>query len=194
MTEKKIQIERTNWMKFLIRIKGISALIQNHFPEHRKMDILKTQVKGKSTVRKKRNIKKEYEDALYPKVNGNWVHPGIAIKNAVIAVAKTYAPQIDKKQVTGAFFIPEWIPIFGDAPAPRNDRVMLGGRILYIAVRAEFVNWNSEFEIEFSESGILTLDQIVNLIDLAGHVIGIGQYRPERKGIFGRFEVVTDKK
>lgn len=190
----QIVIERTKRSKVPVRIQGVSTLIQNHFPEWRKKEILKEQTDGKSTKGKKlRDPEQEYADALYPKVNGNFVHPGIAIKNAVIAAAKTYVPKVDKKQATGAFYVPEWIPILGDSPKMRIDRTMLKGSILNIAIRAEFLNWHSEFDIEYDERGILTIEQIINLIDIAGYSIGIGQHRPERKGIYGRFEVVTQE-
>lgn len=190
----QIIIERTKRSKVPVRIQGVSTLIQNHFPEWRKMEILKEQTDGKSTKGKKlRDPEQEYADALYPKVNGNFVHPGIAIKRAVVGAAKTYVPKIDKKQANGAFYVPEWIPIFGDGPEITIDRTMLKGSILNIAIRAKFVRWNSEFEIEYDERGILTIDQIINLIDIAGYSIGIGQHRPERGGIFGRFEVVTQE-
>ena len=42
--------------------------------------------------------------------------------------------------------------------------------------------------VEFDPE-LLTEKHIVELVDIAGHTVGIGNFRPEKGGRFGRFEV-----
>ena len=62
-----------------------------------------------------------------------------------------------------------------------------GGRIL--EHRPLFNDWQTSFEIE-AYAGIDD-NLIRNLVDAAGLRIGLGDMRPEKKGPFGRFKVVS---
>jgi hypothetical protein len=46
-----------------------------------------------------------------------------------------------------------------------------------------------DLTIEYNESGSMTLEQIINCINAGGYSTGIGEWRPEKDGIFGRFHV-----
>lgn len=65
-----------------------------------------------------------------------------------------------------------------------------GGRIL--RHRARFNDWALEFDVNLDESmiGVKTFRDIV---DDAGSKIGLGDFRPDCKGPFGKFKVVTWK-
>lgn len=54
--------------------------------------------------------------------------------------------------------------------------------------RPVFHEWACEFELVYDESVIDKAD-IIRLLDTAGTMIGIGDFRPEKGGDFGRFEV-----
>lgn len=55
-----------------------------------------------------------------------------------------------------------------------------------ICYRPKFINWNATFTLSYDES---TLDEsnLKQSIDNAGKFIGIGGFRPEKGGVFGRF-------
>ena len=46
-----------------------------------------------------------------------------------------------------------------------------------------------DFTLEYNASGNLTLEQILNVINAGGMTVGIGEWRPEKDGDFGRFHV-----
>lgn len=63
-----------------------------------------------------------------------------------------------------------------------------GGRIL--AHRPKFHNWELVFTLDLDED-IMAVTLLRDVIDAAGKRIGLGDFRPDRKGPFGKF-VVTN--
>lgn len=54
--------------------------------------------------------------------------------------------------------------------------------------RPKILNWKMSFEIELNER-LLSEEILHELFDYAGSVIGIGEFRPEKNGPFGKFKV-----
>ena len=71
----------------------------------------------------------------------------------------------------------------------REDMVVIGNGISTIRHRAAFVDWSAILDIQFN-SGIFNKEQIANLFNTAGFGVGVGEWRPERNGVSGRFVVV----
>ena len=53
-------------------------------------------------------------------------------------------------------------------------------------IRAECVNWSAKVIIKYNAE-VMAQDKILKLISTAGFGVGIGAWRPECKGQFGRF-------
>lgn len=58
--------------------------------------------------------------------------------------------------------------------------------------RPQFDKWNVEFEITFDEEAI-EVSVMKELFDIAGRVVGVGDWRPAKKGRFGKFQVTSWK-
>ena len=58
-----------------------------------------------------------------------------------------------------------------------------------IRFRGEFNEWEALIPIRYN-AGVLTAEQIVNLFQLGGFAVGIGEWRPEKGGVHGMYEVV----
>src|SRR5436190_6532307 len=74
-----------------------------------------------------------------------------------------------------------------EAPPPRmrSDPVRIdGGRVSSIAYRPEVWPWTMDVTIVFNTT-MLSQAQLLNLVQLAGFAIGIGDWRPEKGGTFG---------
>ena len=67
-----------------------------------------------------------------------------------------------------------------------------GGTVSVISYRPRFDEWSVEFTLSI-DTEIFTKEIARQLLDMAGKRQGIGCYRPNRKGPFGRF-VVTEWK
>jgi len=53
-----------------------------------------------------------------------------------------------------------------------------------------FEEWSIRIPLQVDE-GNLSLQNVIDLITRAGFSVGIGEWRPEKGGEFGRFEVDT---
>ena len=83
----------------------------------------------------------------------------------------------------------------GSVPRMREDMVRVGGisKTADIRHRAQFDNWYMDLNVSYNANGPITLEQIVNLINLGGFTCGIGEWRPEKDGSFGTYRVVDVK-
>ena len=92
----------------------------------------------------------------------------------------------------GAFHVlGDLLEIKGSKPKMREDIVRLNSGpkpVADIRYRAEFEKWSVEIPVRFNQSAI-TPEIITNLFNIAGFSVGIGEWRPEKNGAFGMFEV-----
>jgi len=70
----------------------------------------------------------------------------------------------------------------------REDMVRVGMGTADIRYRAEYRDWSALLRIEFVPS-IIDLESVVALVD-AGGTNGVGEWRPEKSGSYGTYEVV----
>ena len=62
-------------------------------------------------------------------------------------------------------------------------------RARIMRTRAKFDDWSIEFEVDRDED-LVDNDQLAMWLQIAGRRIGVGDWRPQRSGHYGRFEVV----
>lgn len=70
----------------------------------------------------------------------------------------------------------------------RQDMVTVGMGSADIRFRGQVEDWEAEFLIEFDEN-IFSVEQILNLLQRAGFSQGLGEWRPEKNGDNGTFEL-----
>lgn len=122
--------------------------------------------------------------------------PVNAIKQSAISGAYRCGAVKDKVSCKGAFFIDGIIVaenqlavIEGPAPVMREDMVRIGQGVADIRYRGEFREWKMRLSITYNKHGLYTLDQIINMINMGGYTVGIGEWRPEKDGQYGMFHV-----
>lgn len=78
-----------------------------------------------------------------------------------------------------------------EPPELREDPVKIGGisKVSDLRYRPIFKNWKIRLIVSLIETGAFTMDSIINAINLGGIMGGIGEWRMERDGDFGRFHV-----
>ena len=208
---KPIEVVSTN-----IRIVGTSPLIVHAWSHKAKQEMLDKQM-GKTKTAKK-SAKDPFEDFIEsaywisgkpeeatPEAfdaavqNGaRWGFPVTAIKQAAASASSRNDIGIPMTKIRGAFFI-QGIgtdmlgEIKGSTPKMREDMVRVGGmtKTADIRYRAEFDDWYMDLPIQYNANGALSLEQIINLINLGGFTCGIGEWRPEKDGFYGMFKVAT---
>ena len=96
---------------------------------------------------------------------------------------------ITKVQARQAFHIDgEYAVIEGSEPRMREDMVRVGMGTADIRYRAEFPEWAATLDITYNARSI-SAEQLVAMFDAGGFGTGIGEWRPERDGQYGRFHV-----
>ena len=79
-------------------------------------------------------------------------------------------------------------------PALREDMVKIGGmsKTADLRYRPEFKDWKMRLTISLIATGAFTMTSIINGINMAGMMNGIGEWRMERDGEFGHYHVEVD--
>ena len=169
-------------------IKGISGLLMHQFP----MDPIK------NPPIEKRSAKEQAEIAAYrdPETNDLYI-PAIAVQRSLINAAvysKGKGRASLQKQAAASLFIhPERISLnVQEYNIDARPVVVPATRGRIIRYRPRLDEWQVALEIEFDES-LLTEDQLRQIVDDAGSRVGLLDFRPEKKGPFGRFIVTKWK-
>lgn len=171
-------------------------LICHKFSEKAQREILEKQMKGGS-VKKKTTSPKDpeslFHDAYYKYPGGGYGVPSIWFKLAAVRAGTTLGiPMTESRQ---AFFVlgergddaVDLVKLDG-TPQLRIDPVRLNGKTADMRVRAEFPSWSAALTIEFLTHAI-SLQELVNLVNLSGFCNGVGEWRPQKNGDCGRFRV-----
>lgn len=121
-------------------------------------------------------------------MNGRFGFPAVAFKSAAIT-AVTSTGGMTKVLARQAFHIDgEFVEILGPAPSMREDMVRVGMGTADIRHRAEFETWGAVLRVKFN-ANVLSAEQVIGLFEAGGFGVGIGDWRPEKDGVNGRFHV-----
>lgn len=201
-----------------VRIVGDSSLITHPFGHKVMLSMLQKQQKKASSGREIRRPAVEFADSLYwrtekPNLEGltdeeaqkilsevipksKFGFPSIAFKAAAlngglqqgVLVSKAGGADLAKTTVRGAVHIlGEFVEIEG-TPIPREDPVKIQGKTSDLRYRAEFVTWSTILKIKYNAKAI-SIEQIINLLNIGGFAVGVGEWRPEKTGTHGMFHV-----
>jgi hypothetical protein len=179
-------LERPEIIHIEIPIRGTAPLICHRWSEKAKKEILDKHMKKASKGRDAKDPERDYQESLYKLPGDKFGFPSIAFKAAMVR-AGTYA---DMKMtfLRGAFHLnSEFVEIQG-VPRMREDMVRVSMTV-DIRYRGEFPEWQAILPISYNAKAI-SLEQIFNLVMIAGFAVGVGEWRPERDGQFGTFELI----
>lgn len=169
---------------------GDSPLIVHAWSEKAKRQMLDKQMKKATKGREAKDPQADYEACFYRTATGAYGFPAIGLKAAMVSAARF----VDAKMTVlrGAVHIDaEMIQIIGE-PQMREDMVRVGMGTADIRYRPEFPEWRSIVSIKFNAS-VISAEQIANLLNNAGFGVGLGEWRPEKNGSYGRFHVGTSE-
>lgn len=170
-----------------IRIVGDSPLISHKWSDKAKQMMLDKQM-GKAVPKKApKDPEQEYRDSLYEHPDGGYGFPSVAFKAAAVSACRS-VDGIKMTEARAAFHVPGELVKIDGAPEMREDMVRIGMGTADIRYRGEFKEWSATLMIRFNEN-VLTPSQIVNLFNVAGFGVGIGEWRPEKDGSYGMFHV-----
>ena len=193
---KSVEIKEFDIKQVVIPVTGISPLITNKFSNKAMQMILDVQTgKAKNKKHEIKDPQADYENAKHISSQGWEGFPASGFKAAIIRAAKMIGMVMKDTQT--AFFVKaddeetQLVRIYGDSRM-RQDMVRVGMGSADVRFRPEYPVWEANLTIEFNE-GVLSLDQIYQLVKAAGYGCGIGEMRPEKgKFNYGRFTLAQE--
>ena len=184
-----ISIPQIAIQRLMVKIVGDSPLITHAWAEKAIRQIKDKQAKKATKGKEARDPEADYQAAFYRTDDGVPAMPSVAFKSAAVSACR----DLDMKmtEARGRFHVEgELIEIIGE-PRMREDMVRVGMGTADIRYRPEFVKWSAILPITYNATQI-SPEQIINLLNVAGFGVGIGEWRPEKNGQYGRFHVASD--
>ncbi len=178
-----------------VKIAGLSPVIMHRWSEKSTKEMLDKQMK-KTVKKAAKDPEEQFRDAVYRLDDEGLGFPVDGFKNAMVRGAKQLGLVMTDMR-TGFFVHGEYssredreiVRIEGDL-SMREDTVRISGATADIRYRGQVASWGATLKVTYN-AGVVSFDHIVNMLNAAGYGVGIGDWRPERGGMFGRFEVVT---
>jgi hypothetical protein len=197
-TEKKsVQIYDFKIRTVSIPIEGISPLLVHKFSEKAKREMEDKRNKAAKTSKHDNSISKEEicEQAKHISPEGWEGFPAVGFKASMIRGAKICGMVMTDTR-TGFFIIPDCyetqlVRINGKSRL-NEDIVRVSNGAPDIRWRPEYLKWDAVLNVEYNE-GMISIDQLFQIIKAAGYGVGIGEKRPE-KGAYsnGRFKLTNE--
>jgi hypothetical protein len=187
---RDLKIALPEFTHFSLRLHGTSPLIVDAFSEDAKRKLAASQDGSPKQKPGPRDPAREFENSQYHREDGTYGVPKLAFRKAFQSAAIRMS-EVKGTEMLAAFQIDtpdEMLPLEADAPTMRTDHVVRVGRG-NLAYRAEFYPWAVTIPLKLDES-VVSLDQFVDIAARAGMGVGIGNWRPEKKGDFGTWEIV----
>lgn len=195
MTDAQVSISRIGTETLRVPLVGTAPLIVHKFSEKSKRQMLDN-MQGRKTPKQAKDPEAEYEAAFYRLDDEAYGFPVIAFKAASVSACRFFGkamPMTLARQCI--FFDAEFSKTDGQklaritgSPHMREDvtRVGMGGTDL--RYRPEFTEWSTAVEVTYVQS-MLTRESVLSLIEAGGMGVGIGEWRPEKRGDFGTYMI-----
>jgi hypothetical protein len=197
----QVEISRIGRETLLVPIRGTSPLIMSKFSEKARRQMLDAQ-QGRRTPKQNRDPEAEYQAALYRMDGDRYGFPAVGFKAAMISASRFYGKAVTMTALRQFVFMkgeltsadPQMLVEIVGTPRMREDVVRLAGpsRSADLRFRPEFPEWSTTLTVLFVKNCI-SRESVLSLIDASGMGVGVGEWRPERDGEFGTFEIDPDR-
>lgn len=203
---------KATFQPFRIWLVGDTPLITHAWSHKAKLEMLQKQVKATKAGKEARDPQADFVSSLYEM--GKDEHgremfgfPATGVKNAILSSAHKdkgiarsavmSALWIDAQMVrtrpalAGAICDMPLLRIYGGSPEMREDMVKIGAglnKTANLAYRGQFTIWALKINGRFNAS-VITAEALTFLINESGMASGLGEWRNERKGMFGAFHL-----
>ena len=199
--------KKTQFRGFKTWIVGDTPIITHAWSEKAKREMLQKQVKATKAGKEARDPQADFVSSLYEMTPGVFGFPATGVKNCILSAAHKdkgiarsgvmAALWINAEMVrvrpalAGAVCDMPLIRIYGTEPEMREDMVKIGAglnKTANLAYRAQFTIWAMKVTGRFNPT-VVTEEALAFLIQESGFASGLGEWRNERKGMFGAFHM-----
>lgn len=178
-----------------VELEGVTPLLCNKFTDKAQMQA--TSGNSISTVGDRGTPMEIAESKLYLDLDGDVCIPQPNIFSAIIEAGKYFKAGKSKVTTKKSSLIPSCVDIDGISfkiihkePWTVDTRPVripsTGGRIL--CHRPCFHDWKIKFDLVL-DTTVLGVRLLREIVDKCGRAVGLGDYRPDCKGPFGKFKV-----
>lgn len=192
-TPTALNIDRIAAETVRVPIVGTSPLLMHRFSEKAKRLMLDN-MQGRPTPKTPKDPQAEYEAAFYRTKSGDYGFPVVAFKSATVGGARFYGSAVTMTALRQFLFMRgepgddgQQMAVIDGEPIMREDVVRIG-KGTDLRYRPQFTEWATTLDVTFISS-VLSRQSVVSLIDAGGMGVGVGEWRPERKGDFGTYRV-----
>lgn len=198
---------QSTFQDFDVWLIGDSPLITHAWSQKAKLEMLGKQIGVVKGGKAKRDPQQDFVDSLYEMPDGAYGFPATGVKNCILSAAHK-DKGIARSAVMGGLWLNAdlvrvrpalagaicdmpLIKIYGNPPENREDMVKIGAglnKVANLAYRGQFSVWAMHVSGRFNVS-VLSATSLAFLINEAGLASGLGEWRNERKGLFGAFHL-----
>lgn len=181
-------------MQINVSIKGLSPLLMNRFSEESEAAVSR----GTSKVIRSNSEtpREQAEKAAYKTPAGELYIPGPNIFSCIIEAGKFHKSGKQKVTTKKSSLIPAGVWMLS-VECPLNETEFevdsrpvvipsTGGRIMRHRPRLDL--WETSFSLQIDKD-MFDSSFVLQIVNDAGSKVGLGDFRPDRKGPFGRFAV-----
>lgn len=178
----------------IVEIRGTTPLLIHRFGEEAEQG-----AKTRKIEVKQRDPREEATKCAYIAPDGTYYFSAFAIPNAMGSAGSNHKMRGSRKTLrfvvpSSVFMETDTVTILNGAGPATHFEVdarpvtipATKGRVM--RYRPRFDEWGARFTLTIDDSS-LGLDSAQQLLSEAGQTIGIGDFRPEKRGPFGRFRV-----
>ena len=197
----EVSLKRMDIRRMKIAVIGESPLICHAWSQKAIEMMLDKQMKKAKAAREAKDPWLDFCDSLYwiserpagtptekQVQSASFGFPCVGFKAAAVGACR-HVEGIAMTEARGAFHVVgELAKLKPGKPTMRQDMVRVGMGTADVRFRGEFENWSADLDIAYNASA-LSPEQIVNLFNVAGFGVGVGEWRPEKDGSYGRFRV-----
>jgi hypothetical protein len=199
--------KKTKFSGFKTWIVGDTPIITHAWSQKAKVEMLQKQVKATKAGKEARDPQADFVSSLYEMGDGVFGFPATGVKNCILSAAHKdkgiarsgvmSALWIDAEMIrvrpalAGAVCDMPLIRIWGSEPEMREDMVKIGSglnKTANLAYRAQFTIWAMRVTGRFNPT-VVNEEALAFLIQESGFSSGLGEWRNERKGMFGAFHM-----
>lgn len=178
-----------------VTIEGMTPLLMNRFTEENEVKV--SSGISASTIGGKGTPREQAAKTAYMDDEGMLYVPGPNVFRSIIEAGKYHKAGKSKVTTQKSSMVPAGICLnevvlsLGTKSFEVDSRSVVipstGGRIM--KHRARLDEWKLTFTLEI-DGVMFDVHFVRQLIDDAGRRVGLGDYRPDRKGPFGKFKVI----
>lgn len=194
-TDAQISISRIGTETLRVPLLGTAPLIVHKFSEKAKRQMLDG-FQGRKSPKEPMDPEGDYERAFYRLDDGSYGFPVIAFKAATVGGARFFGKDVPMTMLRQCVFFDadfskedgQKLARITGAPHMREDVVVISMGKTTLRYRPEFTEWSTAIDVTYVKS-MLTRESVASLIDAGGMGVGVGEWRPQKKGDFGTYQI-----